>query len=204
MSTAVSVDILRSIQDRCSAFQTSRQTAVCDIVAQSCSDVDIRCGNEARQTFVCNGSQLPDAISGALAARAAIDGIDLRSALSLNKDATDVDVQTQVRTVISNTCDSAQKAQQFVRVNFNCKKSKDVVVKAMNRLDQTAACGLLAADALYSSALKAAGKSEDVPDNEGGRDPRLSQTTAMAIAISVTVVLLLVIILCGVLVNRHK
>jgi hypothetical protein len=198
MST-VSVDILRSVQDECSVFQTAKQTSVCDIIAQACSNVNVKCGNEASQTYICRGNQMGDAVATALMIKAAADGVDLRPALNLPPDAPDVDIKSATVLNVTNKCDSVQKAEELIRLNFDCKKSNDVIISAVNKLDQTTTCGVLAGEALYNQA--SGGKTPPGPLVPPSPTPK-AYLIPIIVAVSVTVVLLLVIILCGVFVNR--
>jgi hypothetical protein len=94
-------------------------------------------------------------------------------------------------------------------MKFDCKNSSNLVVSAINRLDQTTTCGLLAGEALY---LEASGGKDGtstskpvVPPPPSGVAAATPEQIPVIIATAVvTAVLLLVIILCGVFINRKK
>ena len=208
-SHTVDIDLLRSVETTCAAFQTVNQTTVCDALLDACKNVNVQCGNEADQVFICNGNQVQEAVSVAMMARGKLENVDFRPTLGLPPDATDTQVKVAIEAHITNTCSGTQDAASIIKTNFDCQDSSEVVVNALNRLDQTTMCGVVAGSALYKSAAgekDTPGASGDGTGSGSGFVPVPPPTgtaqTLVIITVLVTVVLLVIIILCGALIGQ--
>jgi hypothetical protein len=206
--STVDVDILRAVESTCSAYQTVNQISTCEVLAKNCKTISLQCGNIAQQTYICTNDQAGEAIAGALLSRAEARDVDLRPVLGLAADAPAVDIKTAIREHITTTCGGTQEVGQIISTQFDCSNSSDIVVTALNRVDQSTLCSIVTAAALYDTA---SGGLE--PRGSGGAaaggfvpvPPPVGSDLATVIGIVCgTVVALIIVIVCGVLIRTPR
>jgi hypothetical protein len=139
--------ILRGVEEHCGAFTTGTQSATCTVLADKCSRMNVKCGNEAVQTFVCydKTSLIEAAVNAAY-----LSGPDLF--LDTTKD--------KMASKVKDTCAGGLVADASVILDLICDESNGALVEALNRVDQSTMCTALAVCDLY---LKALGNAKTLP-----------------------------------------
>lgn len=127
------------VRQTCSIVQSNVQKTVCDITANQCPGLEVKCGNAAKQQLSCNLEIIKGTVADMLQGE---DPAALSSVLQLPPNS-DMETITQyVMNYIDQQCFTSQNSDQSIYVKFVCNGAKNVGANIMNLLDQNSSCSI--------------------------------------------------------------
>ena len=167
----------------CGAQAGNSQQAVCQVVANHCSNLTFNCSNTAKASVSC------DVGTAAQMAAVALKAEPQPVQAQLAQQSATI-VQDVMQNIMSNCADETSSSQTLKAI-VTCTNSDAAVLNAMNAMDSTSAC----ATAIVTSAIAQARQA--VGDTNVPPAPPISNQTALGIALGVTMVLLILLLVAG-------